>query len=115
MKEFKVIKIYFTNALQQSLASPIVFDVFCEQTSALWIIFIFYIFNDSSDKVTGRIYSNSDVGFYLCFNVVDTIGQMLFREVYRFRPLIISGGFDMVLVKPLSPLVRVLLGWSRFY
>ena len=82
--------------------------------------FYFYIFNDSSDKVTGRIYSNSDVGFYLCFNVVDTIGQMLFREVYRFRPLIISGGFDMVLVKPLSPwleyswVVQILLTWE-FY
>ena len=41
--------------------------------------------------------------FYLCFNIVDTIGQLLFREVYRFRSLIVTGGLDMVLVKPLNP------------
>jgi ABC-2 type transport system permease protein len=30
--------------------------------------------------------------------------------VYRFRPLVVSGDFDTVLVKPVHPFVRVLLG-----
>lgn len=52
--------------------------------------------------------------FYLVFNIIDTLAQMLFREVYRFRPLIISGNFDLVLMKPVNPLVRSLLGGPDF-
>lgn len=48
--------------------------------------------------------------FALTFNLVDTGVQMLFREVYRFRPLIVSGNFDLILLKPFNSLFRVLLG-----
>ena len=48
--------------------------------------------------------------FFLTFNFVDTVTQLLFREVYRFRPMVVSGDFDLVLVKPISPLFRVLVG-----
>ena len=48
--------------------------------------------------------------FFLTFNLVDVLSQFLFREVYRFRPLVISGGFDLVLTKPISPLFRSLMG-----
>ncbi len=48
--------------------------------------------------------------FFLTFNLVDVVSQFLFREVYRFRPLIVSGGFDLVLTKPISPLFRSLMG-----
>ncbi|HJX59127.1 hypothetical protein A2V61_03365 [Candidatus Woesebacteria bacterium RBG_19FT_COMBO_47_8] len=50
------------------------------------------------------------VFFFLTFNLVDIVSQFLFREVYRFRPLIVSGGFDLVLTKPISPLFRSLMG-----
>ena len=53
---------------------------------------------------------NQAVFFFLTFNVIDILAQFLFREVYRFRPLVISGAFDLVLVKPLSPLFRSLMG-----
>mgnify|MGYP001597960007 FL=1 len=48
--------------------------------------------------------------FFLTFNLVDVLSQFLFREVYRFRPLVVSGGFDLVLTKPISPLFRSLMG-----
>jgi ABC-2 type transport system permease protein len=48
--------------------------------------------------------------FFLTFNLIDVIAQFFFREVYRFRPLIISGSFDLVLVKPRSAFVRSLMG-----
>jgi len=48
--------------------------------------------------------------FVLTYNLIDTVVQLLFREVYRFRPLIVSGNFDLVLVKPFNSLIRVLLG-----
>lgn len=53
---------------------------------------------------------NQTIFFFLTFNVVDVLAQFLFREVYRFRPQIVSGSFDLVLSKPLSALFRSLLG-----
>lgn len=50
--------------------------------------------------------------FYLTFNFVDASTQMLFREVYRFRQQVISGNFDLVLIKPVSSLFRSLFGWT---
>lgn len=48
--------------------------------------------------------------FYLTFNFIDTVTQLFFREVYRFRQLVVTGDFDLVLVKPTNPLFRALAG-----
>ena len=48
--------------------------------------------------------------FFLTFNLIDTATQLFFREVYRFRQLVVSGDFDLVLIKPMSPLFRALVG-----
>ena len=48
--------------------------------------------------------------FFLTFTLIDTTSQVLFREVYRFRRLIVTGHFDLVLVKPMSALFRSLAG-----
>lgn len=53
---------------------------------------------------------NQTLFFFLTFNLIDIGAQFLYREVYRFRPLIVSGGFDLVLAKPISPLFRSLMG-----
>jgi len=50
--------------------------------------------------------------FYFTFNFIDSATQMLFREVYRFRYYIVSGNFDMILVKPVNALFRSLFGWT---
>lgn len=66
--------------------------------------------------VSGKVqllagYSLQDmVFFFLTFNLVDITAQLLFRNVYRFRPLIVTGDFDLVLVKPVHPLLLTLLG-----
>lgn len=54
--------------------------------------------------------SNQVIFFFLTFNLIDVVTQFLFREVYRFRPMIINGDFDLVLAKPLNALFRVLMG-----
>lgn len=41
---------------------------------------------------------------------IDTFSQFLFRHVYSFRGLVISGDFDQILIKPINPLFRVLMG-----
>lgn len=53
---------------------------------------------------------NQTLFFFVTFTLVDTLSQFFFREVYRFRPQIVSGSFDLVLTKPLSALFRSLAG-----
>ena len=53
---------------------------------------------------------NQVIFFFLTFNLIDVITQFLFREVYKFRPMVINGDLDLVLVKPLNALFRVLMG-----
>lgn len=48
--------------------------------------------------------------FFLTYNVVDTLAQLLLREVYRFRDYVATGDFDYILTKPFSPLFRSLFG-----
>lgn len=46
--------------------------------------------------------------FFLSFNLVDILAQLFFREVYRFRPAVVTGNFDFYLIKPINPLFRAL-------
>ncbi len=72
------------------------------------LAFIFLIFGRTR-SVQG--YSlNQALVFYLTFNIIDTLTQILFREVYRFRPQVVSGSFDMVLLKPMHPFTKILFG-----
>ncbi len=48
--------------------------------------------------------------FLLTFTVLGSVGQMLFRETYRFRGKLTSGEFDFDLVKPVHPLLKNLAG-----
>lgn len=46
--------------------------------------------------------------FFLSFNLVDILAQLFFREVYRFRSVVVTGTFDFYLIKPINPLFRAL-------
>jgi len=48
--------------------------------------------------------------FFLTFSLIDGIAQLLFREVYRFRPLVTEGTLDLVLTKPYHPFLQILVG-----
>jgi len=53
--------------------------------------------------------------FYLTFNLIDTFTQTMFREVYRFRYQVVSGNFNLTLVKPFHPFVKILIGGVDFF
>ena len=56
-------------------------------------------------------YSQNQVLFFTAtYTLIDVVSQFFFRNVYSFRPMVISGDFDLVLVKPLNALFRVLMG-----
>lgn len=79
---------------------------------SLFFAFLYFLLG-SIDSLAG--YTRQQVIFiFLTFNLVDILSQFLFREVYRFRPLIISGDFDLVLTKPIRPLFRSLMGGADF-
>lgn len=48
--------------------------------------------------------------FFLSFNLVDILSQLIFREVYRFRQAVVMGSFDFYLTKPVNALFRSLFG-----
>lgn len=72
--------------------------------------FAFLYFLVTGSKELAGYNVTQAIFFYLTFNVVDVLSQFLFREVYRFRQLLVSGDFDLVMAKPISPLFRVLMG-----
>lgn len=76
-----------------------------------FLMFFFLIFFlVSKTKVIQGYNTNQAILFYLTFNIIDTVSQLLFREVYRFRYLVTSGNFDTVLIKPYHPFLRILVG-----
>ncbi|MEK9200986.1 MAG: ABC-2 family transporter protein, partial [Patescibacteria group bacterium] len=111
MRYIKILNIYFSNSLQSIIAHPAAFWIFFISKSIRYgLFFMFLYFLSSSIGSVGGYTASQMLIFYLVFNLVDTTSQMLFREVYRFRPLVVSGGFDGVLAKPFPPLLRVLIG-----
>ena len=53
--------------------------------------------------------------FFLVFNLVDVTTQAFFRGVYRFRPLVVRGNFDLDLLRPLPSFFRPVFGWTDIW
>ena len=75
---------------------------------AFFIGFLFFLLK-GTDRLAGYNLIQTLL-FFLTFSLIDTVSQFLFREVYRFRPQVVSGSFDLVLAKPVNALFRVLMG-----
>lgn len=73
-----------------------------------YFFFVSYLLFNT--KVLAGYNINQTLVFFLTFNIIDTLAQLLFREVYRFRPLVVSGELDAILIKPFHPFVRILVG-----
>lgn len=74
----------------------------------LFAVFLIFLIKGTNSLVGYS--SNQAIFFFLTFNVIDVFTQFLFREVYRFRGLVVTGDLDLVLVKPMNALFRVLMG-----
>lgn len=107
----KVIYLYSKYAFETVLRTPLIFLLFFASKLirlGLFIMFLSFLFRGTY----GLLGYDRDqvIFFFLTFSLIDTTAQLLFREVYRFRSLVVSGNLDMVLIKPFNPLLRVLLG-----
>ena len=72
--------------------------------------FGFLIFLVKNTNGFGGFSGNQILFFTATYVLIDTLAQFLFRSVYSFRQLVVSGDLDLVLVKPVSPLFRSLFG-----
>lgn len=78
----------------------------------MFFVFVFILLQNTK-LLSGYTLAETLI-FYLSFNFLDNLTQMLFREVYRFRWLVTSGELDGVLVKPYHPFLKVLMGGFDF-
>ncbi len=70
-------------------------------------LFIYYLIRETGSLAGYNFHQT--IFIFLTFNLVDILAQFLFRDVYRFRPKIISGEFDLTLLKPQSALFRSMM------
>lgn len=75
---------------------------------SFFLVFLFFLLKGTNNLAGYNL--NQTLFFFLTFTLIDSISQFFFREVYRFRPHLVSGDFDLVLVKPINALFRSLMG-----
>jgi len=76
----------------------------------LFFVFLFAVLG--SAKNLAGFSPKQVILFFLVFNLVDITVQFLFRGVYVFRPLVVSGNYDLDLLKPLPSFFRPIFGWT---
>lgn len=108
-KYFKVWWISAINSFQTQLMVRWAVVIFLSAKILRFTIFtIFIIILVGKTSALAGYTLDQTIFFYLSFNLVDILSQLFFREVYRFRPQVVSGNFDFYLIKPFSPLFRSL-------
>jgi ABC-2 type transport system permease protein len=110
-RNLRVWSIYAQNCFSQTLSHRFIVVIFVAAKLLrifLFLIFLWFLFKGTSSL--GGYRRDQIIFFYLAFQLIDTTAQFFFRAVYNFRSLVISGDLDLVLIKPIDPLTRVLWG-----
>lgn len=112
----KFIKIWLmvsSRAAQSQLLTNWAGLLFILGKTVRFLMFFIFLFSVLSGVNSLAGYSREQVIlFFLVFNLVDISVQFLFRGVYVFRPLVISGNFDFDLLKPLPSFFRPIFGMT---
>jgi ABC-2 type transport system permease protein len=74
----------------------------------MYFMFVYYLLTHT--RFLAGYNLEQTIIFFLTFNIIDSTAQLFFREVYRFRPLVVNGELDTILVKPYHPFLRILVG-----
>ena len=107
----KIFLLFAKNALRvttQGRLGIIIFTLGKIVRFTFMFFLLFFIFSKTR-VLKGYTFQEAAL-FYMIFNLIDTISQILFREVYRFRTLVASGSLDTILLKPYHPFLRILIG-----
>ena len=113
---FRLIKIWLmvaSRAAQTQLLTGWGGIIFLLGKIVRFLLFFVFLFAVLGSAQTLAGYSREQVIlFFLVFNIIDISVQFLFRGVYQFRPLVVSGEYDLDLLKPLPSFFRPLFGWA---
>jgi len=108
---FKIFWLFAKQSLQvttQGRIGIIIFTLGKIIRFAFLFFLLFFIFSKTK-TLKGYTFQQAAL-FYMVFNVIDTVSQVLFREVYRFRTQVASGTLDTILLKPFHPFLKILVG-----
>jgi ABC-2 type transport system permease protein len=76
------------------------------------VMIIFAIFT-TTKTIQGYTFSQAIV-VVLIYNFIESVTQFFFRAIYTFRPILVSGEFDLDLLRPLPSFFRPLLSGPDF-
>ena len=112
MKRFFLLWLKYTlNSFSSAIYSRFGAGLFLFAKLLRFLLFFLFLFIlQKSTKALIDYTANQVIFFYLVFNLIDTLTQLLFREVYRFRQKVVRGDFDLDLVQPINPLFKALAG-----
>jgi len=113
MKLLKIWLMVSSRAAQSQLINPYSALIFVLGKLIRFVLFFVFLFKILS--TSGSLAGHGPevvIVFFLVFNLIDILTQFLFRGVYRFRPLIVSGDYDLDLLKPLPSFFRPIFGWT---
>lgn len=108
---FKIFWLFAKNSMRvttQGRIGIVIFTIGKIVRFAFMFFLLFFIFQRT--KVLKGYSFQEAALFYMVFNLIDTISQVLFREVYRFRSLVVGGSLDTILLKPYHPFLQILVG-----
>lgn len=99
------------NALQETYINRFSNLLFLLGKALRFGLFLLLMVSFQNNLTSIGTYSSDDLlVFFLVFNWIDTVAQLLYRGVYTFSSKIRTGEFDFDLVKPLNPLFKALFG-----
>lgn len=110
-KNFRIFLLFSYYSIKTTIQHPVgVLSFLIGKIIRFLFFFMFIYFLVSKTKFIAGYSVNQALIFYLTFNLVDSLAQLFFREVYRFRYLVLNGEFDSILLKPYHPFIRILVG-----
>lgn len=112
MKRYFLVWLRFAiNGFQSQLSNRFALIILLIGKMLRFTIFtVFIVILVNRTKVLAGYSLDQTIFFFLSFNLIDIISQLLFREVYRFRQAVVLGTFDFYLTRPINVLYRALLG-----
>ncbi len=110
-KYFKIWLRFAINGFQTQISVRFALIIFLLGKILRFGVYTFFIIIlVGKTKVLAGYSLDQTIFFFLSFNLVDILAQLLFREVYRFRQAVVSGNFDFYLIRPVNVLFRSLFG-----
>ncbi len=109
----KIWLMYTSRAAQSALLTTWAGILFIIGKIVRFLLFFVFLFAVLSAAKNLAGYNREQViFFFLIFTLVDAMVQFLFRGVYHFRPLVVSGDYDLDLLKPLPSFFRPIFGYT---